>query len=79
MSGNVVYIGYHGTSDSVATKIDKGNFSIDYKKIGWLGHGVYFFQEDIEIAKYWANRKFKNRGISVGLLRAEITVPNSFH
>lgn len=72
MTGNVEYVGYHGTSESFAVRIDKGNFTIDFRKIGWLGSGVYFFQEDLEIAKYWAIRKFRSRGTSIGLLRTEI-------
>ncbi|WP_339285488.1 hypothetical protein [Paenibacillus sp. FSL R5-0486] len=74
MTENFEFEGYHGTSESAAVKIEKGNFNIDYNRIGWLGNGVYFFQEDIEMANYWATRKFKNKGISVGLFRVELAM-----
>jgi hypothetical protein len=37
-------IGYHGTSRECAQKIIRDNF-IDSGSIGWLGTGVYFFEE----------------------------------
>ncbi|MFD0619674.1 hypothetical protein ACFQZR_19580 [Paenibacillus sp. GCM10027629] len=75
MDERIVYIGYHGTSNSAAEQIDKGNFRVTHDRAGWLGSGVYFYQENIENAKYWAKRKFVNKGRLGGLLRVELILP----
>lgn len=67
------YIGYHGTDKTSAERINKSNFSIPYGKIGWLGTGAYFFQENKGMAEYWAYTKVGMK--PKGILRCEISIP----
>lgn len=48
------FIGYHGTSSVFAEKILQTNFLIDHIKVGWLGTGIYLFEENQELARSWA-------------------------
>lgn len=58
MSDNTVeFIGHHGTLSSNCKSIRKNNFR--ESKSGWLGKGVYFFEDDKELAKDWATYKRK--------------------
>jgi hypothetical protein len=66
------YIGYHGTSKVFSRIIKRTNFTIDYKKVGWLGAGVYFFHEGETLAEYWASLKFPTKDV----LRCEIELPD---
>ena len=52
------FTGYHGTSH-----IQKTNFKIS--KSGWLGEGVYFFEDNEILARNWARKKFGNCRIDV--------------
>lgn len=53
----VELIGYHGTKTYVRKGIENTGFV--ESKTGWLGKGVYFFQEDYEIARNWASKKHR--------------------
>lgn len=67
-----IYIGYHGTSKRNASKILKTNFTIN-NKIGWLGSGIYFYEEDVAMAKDWA--QYKSQSDPIDVIRCEIKVP----
>ncbi|KRG16282.1 hypothetical protein ACA30_00745 [Virgibacillus soli] len=67
------FIGYHGTSKQNASNILRTNFTIDYKRIGWLGTGIYFFEENPGMAEDWA--LYKCRSIPKDVIRSEIKVP----
>lgn len=54
------YVGHHGSKKDIAKRIIKVGFSIDYRSCGWLGTGVYFFEDDPYLAKEWAQFKFPN-------------------
>ncbi|GAB6554274.1 hypothetical protein ACQVSN_08415 [Bacillus mobilis] len=68
------FIGYHGTDSNSANKIMKTNFRNDSTKVGWLGRGVYFFDEDFALAKEWAGRYGEK---NVDVIRSEICVPEN--
>ncbi|MFE8700896.1 hypothetical protein ACFYKX_09735 [Cytobacillus sp. FJAT-54145] len=68
-----LFIGYHGTSKQNAINILKTSFTIDYKKIGWLGTGIYFYEENSEMAVEWALYKCKSAPKDV--IRSEIKIP----
>ena len=47
--------GYHGTKKYSQKNIEKNGF---IKSLGgWLGGGIYFFQDDYELAISWAKKK----------------------
>lgn len=58
---SVEFIGYHGTLKSIEKSINLGGFAKSNN--GWLGEGVYFFQEDYELAKMWAIKKYRNQKV----------------
>lgn len=47
----VQFIGHHGTSLRIAECIMERNFIIRPGKVGWLGTGVYFFEEEVLLAE----------------------------
>lgn len=52
----VELLGYHGTKKDIAKQIEKSDFT--ESEGGWLGKGIYFFQEDYEMARNWASKKY---------------------
>ncbi|GGD22924.1 hypothetical protein [Pontibacillus salipaludis] len=70
---NTKFIGYHGTIKDKADKIKRTNFTVNFKHVGWLGTGVYFFDEDYDLALDYAKRVHKGRITKV--LRGELDVP----
>lgn len=48
-------LGYHGTKRYFMNAIEKNGFEESSK--GWLGKGVYFFQEDYDMAIEWAKKR----------------------
>ncbi|MDD6422082.1 MAG: hypothetical protein PUF83_03360 [Intestinibaculum porci] len=62
-----IYYGHHATSKNIATKIIEtnhfekstndiinNNYVFDKNvKYHWLGNGIYFWDDDIDIAKLW--------------------------
>ena len=79
MGMNIVYYGYHGTSSEKAQNIlDTKNFKDSMndgtvfeclktrsKHYHWLGRGVYFWDNDKDIAKYWAHKRYKRKNFSI--------------
>lgn len=68
-----LFIGYHGTNSKIAQNIMRSNFTYNATKPGWLGSGIYFFEEDEGLASYWGN--FRNPG-NTSVIRTEIEVPD---
>lgn len=70
-----IYYGHHATSKNIATKIIEtnhfekstndiinNNYVFDKNvKYHWLGNGIYFWDDDIDIAKLWGKQKFGNK------------------
>jgi hypothetical protein len=67
------FIGYHGTKNSDANRIINTNFTINHTNPGWLGSGVYFFEENDILARSFGNYKFPG---NTSVIRAEIEVPD---
>lgn len=63
---------YHGTKSYIRKYIERDGFTESLN--GWLGKGVYFFQEDFEMAKEWAKRK--HRTLMVCFIKRIIKVDN---
>lgn len=53
-----VFTGYHATSRDRAEAIMRRNFK--KSKSGWLGEGVYFFEDNPKLAVEWARYKYRN-------------------
>lgn len=66
------FVGYHETSSIFAKNILQTNFIIDHKKVGWLGTGIYLFEENPELACSWANYKYPDCKKKV--IRCEIEI-----
>lgn len=64
------FIGYHGTSHQNAKDIEQNGFLLS--PAGWLGMGIYFFQENKELARLWATKN--NKGSRVEVLERTIKV-----
>jgi len=59
MNENIIeFVGHHGTLSSNCKNIRKNDFRETER--GWLGKGVYFFDDDKELARNWAI--YKRRG-----------------
>lgn len=69
----VQYIGYHGTSSTIAKRIMQTNFKANLQQPGWLGSGIYFFEEDEKLARYFGG---VNLNGPTSVLRAEIDIPD---
>ncbi|WP_061313691.1 hypothetical protein [Clostridium botulinum] len=57
------FVGYHGTSHLNAKNIEKQGFI--QSPNGWLGNGIYFFQQNRELARLWAFKNNRDRKIQV--------------
>lgn len=66
---------YHGTSEKNANNIIKNGFNI-HNKIGWLGTGIYFYQNDFNMASNWANNKYKTT--SINIIRCIVDIDNEY-
>ncbi|NFN81855.1 hypothetical protein FDB25_15810 [Clostridium botulinum] len=54
-------IGYHGTLKEKISLIKRNGF--DKSDGGWLGTGIYFFQDDFELAIKWAKKKYRTDNV----------------
>ncbi|SFG96570.1 hypothetical protein [Sporolactobacillus nakayamae] len=66
-------IGHHGTTQDIAKKIMETSFVSDPRKIGWLGTGNYFYDDDPLMAKKYSLKRFKH-SISC-VLECRIVIP----
>ncbi|NFT07930.1 hypothetical protein FDF26_12820 [Clostridium botulinum] len=64
------FIGDHGTTSERCKKIKREGFNKSHW--GWLGAGIYFFEEDKELARSWAKIKYGLKPLEV--LEFTITV-----
>ena len=46
-------IGHHGTTFDACQRIMKSNFTLTSIEKGWFGRGVYFFEDDADLAYEW--------------------------
>lgn len=61
----VEYIGYHGTDKDTAERIVSTNFIINQRHTGYLGKGVYFFEENKSITREYANSRHPGKIIKI--------------
>lgn len=61
-SEQINFIGYHGTSSEAYNKIRE--FGFNKSRGGWLGSGVYFYEENKEMSLDWARYKYTNKRIT---------------
>lgn len=66
------FIGYHGTSKDIANRIITTNFTINNQHLGSLGKGIYFFEENEELAKEYA--MFRHNGKITEVIKSVIIV-----
>ena len=57
------FIGHHGTSSENTRLIEDDKFKPS--SWGWNGKGVYFFENNKELAKEWAEYNYPNQDVSV--------------
>lgn len=69
----IEYIGYHATSTAIAKIINAEGFIPS--KSGWLGKGVYFFQDDKELASVYGQRRYKCQRIEI--IKKNIRAPKN--
>lgn len=67
------YTGYHGTKKYSAERIMKTNFIIKHEHQGWLGTGIYFFEDNYERATDYA--EFTHRGNIIEVIKVLLEVP----
>jgi hypothetical protein len=65
-------IGYHGTTYENALELAKGNYrALSERKGKWLGRGLYFFEDNLELAANYARAAAADGG-EPGILCADI-------
>ena len=69
----ITYVGHHGSSSERCKKIRKEGFKPSPN--GWLGPGIYFFQEDNQLARNWARYSYKNCKVEV--IECDLSVESS--
>jgi hypothetical protein len=69
-------IGYHGTEIRNVDKILRSEFVSIERPDHWLGQGIYFY-EDLSLAKWWAEKKFKRVYSQAAVVQVEILVDDS--
>ncbi|EJP6473791.1 hypothetical protein NHI66_003162 [Clostridium botulinum] len=65
-------ISFHGTSRKNAKLIKEDGFRMS--PAGWLGEGIYFFHNNSDLARKWANKNFSNQRTEV--IKRNIKVGN---
>ena len=67
------FLGYHGTNKTDVLKIISTRFEINTKNIGWLGTGIYFFENSSNMAASWG--RFDNPDRIINVIECIIKVP----
>lgn len=60
-------LGYHGLDETIGRKIVNGELSLNpsQNNYDWLGHGIYFWEDNVARAKKWAIDQSKRKNTSV--------------
>lgn len=64
--------GHHGTTVDAAEEMCAGHFKESDREASWLGSGVYFFEENFDLALDWANVKAQQSGKDPAIVFANI-------
>ena len=61
-------IGFHGCSKSTYDKVIFHNQELKSSEnsYDWLGHGIYFWEHNLQRAREWAERKYKEDAAVIG-------------
>ena len=61
-------IGFHGCSKSTYDKVIYHNQELKSSEnsYDWLGHGIYFWEHNLQRAKEWAERRYKEDAAVIG-------------
>jgi hypothetical protein len=70
---NLVY-GYHGTTAAAAVAILREGFIAHPSRGDWLGRGTYFFENDEERSKLWAQERARRERDSAVVIRAVLNL-----
>ncbi len=74
----ITYQCYHGTGESNSIIIQSSKeFKFTYRSNHWLGQGVYFFINDYEKAKWWAEHNRPCKETSPVVLKCEVKLKDS--
>jgi hypothetical protein len=65
---------FHGTSELRALSILADGFSVPKKSHSWLGTGVYFFQDNFDLAQEWATSVAPTLGDEPAVISAELSL-----
>lgn len=77
MSSSRIVRGFHGTVIDHATEMAAGRFVENNKKIArWLGSGIYFFEENFELAQKWARIRAHRLNRKPAVLAGDIDLSN---
>lgn len=63
------FTGYHGTGISAIRSISK--YGLNPSKSGWLGGGIYLYENDYDMAYKWAKSRNKNVAVYECLINIE--------
>lgn len=68
-------IGYHGASKELLQELSQGEFDLEKSNSdGWLGPGLYFWEQDEFQAWKWAKKRYPN---DCAVFKAQINLSNS--
>lgn len=73
--------GYHGTYRKAAGSILEMGYDVSNNNYDWLGKGIYFFQDGLGRAAYWAKQKCRTRRLPPSdavVLRSTISLEKCF-
>ena len=65
---DITVYGFHGCQRTIADKLLSGEkiFRVSENKFDWLGHGIYFWENDWPRANVWATERFGKEGCVLG-------------
>lgn len=63
--GKITFVGHHGTSSNDAHRILGSNFTVNFKHIGSLGTGIYFFEKNYILAAEYAKHRHNGQQIKI--------------
>ncbi|MBE7337488.1 MULTISPECIES: hypothetical protein [Staphylococcus] len=69
----VSMVGHHGTTSQACDRIMKSDFTLTPIDKGWFGQGVYFFEDDKNLAYEWVKKE--KSGKIPKVIEADIEVP----
>lgn len=81
MEASRIVVGYHGCARSVADQLISGDLARwkpSRNPWDWLGHGIYFWEWDVDRALRWARQKYEGSGETAAVIGAHIRIDRCF-